>query len=208
MADGFRQIARAEGYRSLLLGLSPTFVRSLARALAHFLCVAEPRVCVQWGYVLQGGCKFGFFELFKKTASALIDNPEVTSRFKLPIYIVASALAETLGTIALCPFEAVRIKQVTQPAFARGMLSGMGKIYSVEGTFGYAPAHTHTHARTHTEREGGERDAHKHAYTHTHTHTYTHTHIHTHTHTYIHTHTYTSAHTTTVTAARCHRGPD
>ena len=87
--------------------------------------------------MLQGGCKFGFFEIFKKTASTLIDNPEITSRFKMPIYMVSSALAETIATVALCPFEAVRIKLVTQPGFATGMFSGMSKIHRLEGTFGY-----------------------------------------------------------------------
>ena len=109
----------------------------------------------QWGYVLQGGCKFGFFEVFKKTASTLINNPETTSKFKMPIYMISSALAETIATVALCPFEAVRIKQVTQPSFARGMFSGMAKIRSVEGTFGYdraasaAARSPHTFTRTH-----------------------------------------------------------
>ena len=86
---------------------------------------------------MQGGCKFGFFEVFKKTAANLIDNPETTSRFKTPIYMVSSALAETIATVALCPFEAARIKMVTQPNFAKGMLSGMARIHQAEGMFGY-----------------------------------------------------------------------
>jgi len=148
MADGFKQIARAEGAGALLLGLGPTFVRARrappparvgrpARANApphRYLGGWEPR---QWGYVVQGGCKFGFFEVFKKTAATLIDNPETTSRFKTPIYMVSSALAETIATVALCPFEAVRIKMVTQASYAKvGMFSGMLRIHQAEGVYG------------------------------------------------------------------------
>jgi len=116
LGQGIVQIARTEGFRAIWLGVMPTFV----------------------GYSVQGAFKFGFFEFFKQMSNQVIDNPELVSRYKLPIYMSASAGAETLATIALCPFEAIRIKMVAQPEYARmGMSFGLVNILRTEGLIGW-----------------------------------------------------------------------
>jgi len=40
------------------------------------------------------------------------------------------------GDIALCPFEAVRIRLVSQPDFGRGLLDGFARIAREEGVRG------------------------------------------------------------------------
>ena len=45
----------------------------------------------------------------------------------------SSALAEFFADIALCPLEATRIRLVSQPTFASGLVSGFAKILSQEG---------------------------------------------------------------------------
>ena len=42
-------------------------------------------------------------------------------------------MAEFFADIALCPLEATRIRLVSQPEFASGLISGFGKIASQEG---------------------------------------------------------------------------
>lgn len=116
MYDGFVQISKAEGFRALLLGLNSTFT----------------------GYMVQGAFKFGCFEFFKQLSLDIINNPDVTAKFKTPIYMISSASAEVIATAALCPFEAIRIKQVTQAEYAKtGMVSGLMKIYRTEGMHGW-----------------------------------------------------------------------
>jgi solute carrier family 25 phosphate transporter 3 len=116
VGDAFFKILRQEGARSLLLGMGPTFV----------------------GYSIQGACKFGFFEYFKKKA---IENLgiETAKRYNMPIYIASSSMAEVLATTALCPWEALRIRMVGQPdIYARnGILKSLTMIYSQEGLNGF-----------------------------------------------------------------------
>lgn len=56
---------------------------------------------------------------------------------KTVVYLGASASAEFLVDIALCPFEAVKVRmQTTMPPFARNMREGLGKIVKAEGVGG------------------------------------------------------------------------
>jgi solute carrier family 25 phosphate transporter 3 len=43
-----------------------------------------------------------------------------------------------IADIALCPFEAVKVRVQTQPGFARGLSDGMPKFVKAEGALGYA----------------------------------------------------------------------
>jgi solute carrier family 25 (mitochondrial phosphate transporter), member 3 len=117
MADGFRTMVRQEGIGSILLGLSPTVV----------------------GYVLQGACKFGFYEYFKSRAVDWIGQ-ERASRNPLKVYLASSAAAETVASIFLCPFEALRIRMVSRPQeyAVAGLFGGLSKMASQEGVSGYA----------------------------------------------------------------------
>lgn len=88
------------------------------------------------GYSSQGACKFGFYEYFKKCYSD-IAGPENADRLKTVIYLAASASAEVIADLALCPMEAVKIRIQTQPGFARCLTDGLPKLVRSEGAFGY-----------------------------------------------------------------------
>ncbi|RXH97827.1 hypothetical protein DVH24_010152 [Malus domestica] len=84
-----------------------------------------------FGYGVQGGCRFGLYEYFKKLYSdALIDHNKST------IFFLSSASAQVFADVALCPFEAVKVRVQTQPYFAKGLVDGFPKLYSAEGITG------------------------------------------------------------------------
>jgi len=106
-------ILAKEGARGLVLGWAPTLV----------------------GYSLQGLCKFGFYEYFKKTYSDLAgDN---ATKYKDFLYLGASASAELIADVALCPWEAVKVRiQTTDPnnrTFPTTLRAGLPAIYKAEG---------------------------------------------------------------------------
>ncbi|KAK6842820.1 hypothetical protein PG987_003680 [Apiospora arundinis] len=78
-------IFRQEGLRGIFTGWGPTLL----------------------GYSAQGAFKYGWYEYFKKTY-ADIAGPENAYKYKTGLYLAASASAEFLADIALCPFEAVK----------------------------------------------------------------------------------------------------
>jgi solute carrier family 25 phosphate transporter 3 len=110
MIGGFKQVVQAEGAGALLTGFGPTAA----------------------GYFLQGAFKFGGYELFKQQSINLL-GLETASQNRTAVYLASSALAEFFADIALCPLEATRIRLVSQPEFASGLLSGFGKILKNEG---------------------------------------------------------------------------
>ncbi|KAK0366625.1 mitochondrial phosphate carrier protein [Friedmanniomyces endolithicus] len=58
---------------------------------------------------------------------------ENASNNRTAVYLASSAMAEFFADIALCPLEATRIRLVSDPKFASGLIGGFGKIYSQEG---------------------------------------------------------------------------
>jgi len=112
--EAWGKISRAEGLRGIFTGWSPTF----------------------FGYSAQGAFKYGGYEYFKKFYADLA-GPENAANYKTSLYLAASASAEFFADIALCPFEAVKVRmQTTIPPFATGTLSGINTITSAEGTGG------------------------------------------------------------------------
>ena len=110
MIGSLRKIVANEGAGALLTGLGPTVL----------------------GYSLQGAFKFGGYEFFKKTFIEQLGY-NTASQYKNSIYIGSAALAEFFADIALCPLEATRIRLVSQPSFANGLIGGFGKIFREEG---------------------------------------------------------------------------
>ncbi|KAF8253646.1 mitochondrial carrier [Wilcoxina mikolae CBS 423.85] len=110
MVGGFRQVISQEGAGALLTGFGPTAA----------------------GYFLQGAFKFGGYELFKQQSINLLGY-ETASQNRTAVYLASSALAEFFADIALCPLEATRIRLVSQPEFASGLLGGFSKILKNEG---------------------------------------------------------------------------
>ncbi len=110
MIGGFRQVIAKEGAGALLTGFGPTAA----------------------GYFLQGAFKFGGYELFKQQSINYLGY-ETASNNRTAVYLASSALAEFFADIALCPLEATRIRLVSQPDFASGLIGGLGKIAKQEG---------------------------------------------------------------------------
>ncbi|KAI9826393.1 MAG: hypothetical protein M1832_000310 [Thelocarpon impressellum] len=104
----WRSIYKAEGLRGVFFGWSPTLV----------------------GYSLQGGGKYGFYEVFKY----LYGEQLFPGMNKTVVYLGASASAEFLADLALCPFEAVKVRmQTTLPPFAHNLRDGLAKVVATEG---------------------------------------------------------------------------
>lgn len=85
---GIRTIIKTEGLHKIYTGFAPTFI----------------------GYGLQGAFKYGGYEYFKKTYSDLVGGSNVF------VYLAASASAEFIADLFLCPFESMKVKyQTTLP---------------------------------------------------------------------------------------------
>ncbi|PVH16963.1 mitochondrial phosphate carrier protein [Candidozyma duobushaemuli] len=110
MISSFRQVISKEGAGALLTGLGPTVL----------------------GYSLQGAFKFGGYELFKKTMIEQLGY-DTASKYKNTVFMGSAALAEFFADIALCPLEATRIRLVSQPTFANGLVGGFSRILKEEG---------------------------------------------------------------------------
>lgn len=113
LAGGMRQVVANDGAAALLTGFGPTVT----------------------GYFLQGAFKFGGYEFFKRKTNDYL-GPEKAAANRNAVYLASSAAAELLGDVLLCPFEAARIRLVSQPAFAPNMLSALGKMVRYEGMAG------------------------------------------------------------------------
>ncbi|POS68724.1 hypothetical protein DHEL01_v212884 [Diaporthe helianthi] len=114
MIGGFRQVIKNEGPAALLTGFGPTFT----------------------GYFIQGAFKFGGYEFFKKQSIDLL-GIDTARRNRTAVYSVSAASAEFFASIALSPLEATRIRLVSKPDFARGLIDGFGKILKNEGIGGF-----------------------------------------------------------------------
>merc|ERR1711998_610108 len=114
LVGGFKQVIETEGAGALATGLAPTAV----------------------GYFVQGWFKFGGYEFFKVTfAKSYGDQGAWDSRFM--IGSLASAMAEFIADIFLCPLEATRIRQVSDPEMAKLSLPGAaGAILAKDGLIG------------------------------------------------------------------------
>lgn len=111
MITAGRSIVAAEGTRGLLTGFAPTAV----------------------GYFFQGGLKFFGYEAAKKGLVELSGSREAAIQNRNAIYLGGAAIAEFFADIALTPLEATRIRLVSDPKYATGMMSGLAKIASTEG---------------------------------------------------------------------------
>lgn len=109
--DGWKKIYSKEGIRGVFFGWSPTFV----------------------GYSFQGAGKYGFYEIFKHEYG---DNLAPNMNRTL-VFLTASATAEFIADIFLCPFEAIKVRmQTTLPPYASTLREGWSKITAQEGLAG------------------------------------------------------------------------
>lgn len=84
------------------------------------------------GYSVQGAFKFGFYEYFKHLFSTPFDE-QTAHKYRDLIYVAASASAEIIADIGLCPFEAVKVRVQTSPEYAKGLSDGFPKMLKTEG---------------------------------------------------------------------------
>ncbi|KIW24453.1 uncharacterized protein PV07_10165 [Cladophialophora immunda] len=109
--QGWSSIYAKEGVRGVFFGWTPTFV----------------------GYSFQGLGKYGFYEIFKHQYG---DNMFPNSNRTL-VYLGASATAEFIADILLCPWEAIKVRmQTTLPPYANNLREGWTKIVDKEGIAG------------------------------------------------------------------------
>jgi len=101
----FKSIVKEEGYGALTTGAMPTFQ----------------------GYFVQGWFKFGGVEIMK-TQLAQMYTEEQAYANRDYITLGGAAVAEFVADIFLCPYEAVRIRGVSDPNYAPGLgMLGTGK---------------------------------------------------------------------------------
>ncbi|KAK7267238.1 hypothetical protein RIF29_19905 [Crotalaria pallida] len=112
-SSGFGIVFKEQGVRGFFRGWAPTLL----------------------GYSAQGAFKYGLYEYFKKYYSD-IAGPEYATKYKTLIYVAGSASSEFIADVALCPFEAVKVRVQTQPGYARGLSDGLPKLVKSEGALG------------------------------------------------------------------------
>ncbi|KAF2085300.1 mitochondrial phosphate carrier protein [Saccharata proteae CBS 121410] len=109
--SAWRSIISKEGVRGVFFGWAPTFI----------------------GYSFQGAGKYGLYEVFKYYYGEKL----FPSANKTVVYLGASASAEFFADMALCPFEAVKVRmQTTLPPYAKNLREGMSKVIQQEGYAG------------------------------------------------------------------------
>jgi solute carrier family 25 phosphate transporter 3 len=72
------------------------------------------------GYSVQGAFKFGLYEYFKHRLMESLD-PLSAFHYRDFVYVGSSSAAEAVADVALCPFEAVKVRVQTSPGYARGL---------------------------------------------------------------------------------------
>jgi len=113
LIGGARRVVAAEGMGGLLTGLGPT----------------------AQGYFVQGWFKFGGVEYFKIKFGRMMGEEKAWEN-RTAIYLASSAIAETIADIFLCPYEACRIRLVSDPTYASGMGGCAKRLYSEGGLIG------------------------------------------------------------------------
>jgi len=117
----YKDIMAKEGGGALFTGVVPTFQ----------------------GYFVQGWFKFGGVEICKtKLAQAMTEEQAWNNRDL--ITLGGSAVAEFVADIFLCPYEACRIRSVSDPGYANGMMATgrklVGEMGVVNGLYaGFGP---------------------------------------------------------------------
>ena len=70
---------------------------------------------------------------WSKTYSDAV-GPEYANKYKTGVFLAASASAEFLADLALCPFEMIKVKtQTTIPPYATSVFDGWKKLVAAEG---------------------------------------------------------------------------
>lgn len=122
--------------------VNPTLYKSLFNAFTTIAAQGGMRgvwtgaVATAFGYSVQGACKFGFYEHFKHQYAEWAGEERAFSH-RTALYLAASASAEMIADVALCPFEAIKVKMQTslQP-YAPTFRTAVSKMWASEGVAG------------------------------------------------------------------------
>ena len=79
-----------------------------------------------------GGLKYGLYELFK----VWLAGDTAVLALPLSLLLLAAACAELIASTALCPYEAARIRLVSDPSFAVGLIQTLRRLVSEQGVYG------------------------------------------------------------------------
>lgn len=113
--DGWRTIAKKEGLGAIFTGVGPTAI----------------------GYSLQGVGKYGLYEVFKYKYANIVGE-EAADKYRTLLYLGASASAEFIADIFLCPMEALKVRMQTSiPPYAKTTGEGFKKLLAAEGAAGF-----------------------------------------------------------------------
>jgi len=110
----FKEVAAKEGTGALFTGVMPTFQ----------------------GYFVQGWFKFGGVEICKTKFAQMMSSEQAAYNNRDFITLGGSACAELVADIFLCPYEACRIRAVSDPGYANGMLAVGKKMVGEMGVVG------------------------------------------------------------------------
>lgn len=118
----FKAVAAEGGNAALFTGVVPTFQ----------------------GYFVQGWFKFGGVEICKTKFAQMMSSEQAAYNNRDVITLGGSAVAEFVADIFLCPYEACRIRAVSDPGYANGMVAVakklVGEMGVVNGLYsGFAP---------------------------------------------------------------------
>jgi len=114
MIQAFRTVIAEEGVATLSTGLGATAA----------------------GYFVQGWFKFGGVEFFKVNIAHSLGERKAWE-YRTGIYLAASAMAEFIADLFLCPLEAVRIRSVSDSTFPKGLGPGMARMLQTDGVLGF-----------------------------------------------------------------------
>jgi solute carrier family 25 phosphate transporter 3 len=116
-------IVREEGFRALWAGLGPTY----------------------WGYLLEGAIKFGVYEILKPIVRSGLTRIASMSPLLAVVssqwlaFMFCAVVSGLAASVVLCPMEALRIRMVAEPSFAKnGWIHGGYRILKEEGVTGLA----------------------------------------------------------------------
>jgi len=109
---GFRKAYATSGAAGLTVGWLPTFL----------------------GYSMQGFGKFGFYEIFKDVYANIAGDKAY--EYRTIGFALASASAEVIADVLLCPMEAIKVRVQTSKAgtFPTNFGEALAKVRAEEGT--------------------------------------------------------------------------
>lgn len=90
------------------------------------------------GYSLQGFGKFGFYEIFKDLYASPFSE-ETATKYRRIIWSFASASAEAIADVLLCPMESLKVRMQTskEGTFPTSLGAAYSQVSSTEGANGF-----------------------------------------------------------------------